>query len=245
MKIKGIVFDKDGTLIDYAACWLERTEAATKKLLASYGAEQAYPNIMKRMGVTEDGNVDIRGALCHSTYYSISLYYAEEMAKFGIYPDPDAFYGELVTAFNEYKHLSRSVPAAEGIDELFSKLKEMDIRLALVTTDNKEGAKRTLAPLGIFDSFDTVLCSDGIHPSKPDPYYMNLFLSEYHLAPDEVLMVGDTESDMLFGRNAGTYTLAVGKTEQNRAYLSPLADFTAESVLAIPDIISGQRAGGN
>ncbi len=237
MKIKGIVFDKDGTLISYEACWLDRTTAATKLLLDRHGANAAYEPIMKRMGVQKDGIVDISGSLCHSTYEQISCEYAEEMQKIGVKTERKAFAEELMDAFNSYKNLSRSEPTAEGIRELFLFLKGEGIKLGLVTTDNREGAERTLSPLGVFDLFDTVLVSDGIHKGKPDPYYMRVFLKEHGLSPSEVLMVGDTETDMLFGRNSGTHTLGVGKTERNRKILSSLAEFTAADVLKIPEII--------
>ncbi len=237
MKIKAIVFDKDGTLIDYAGCWLERTKAATKKLLLRHSAMEAYEPIMKRMGILDDGTVDISGALCHGTYRSITDDYAEELEKIGIKTDRERLFSELKSDFDSFKQLAESIPTAEGIKELLEKLKSEGIKLALITTDERDGAERTLAPLGIFDMFDSVLCSDGIHKGKPDPYFMNVFMSEYGLSPSEVLMVGDTRSDMLFGTNAGTYTLGIASSEKNREYLEPFAHYTAESVTKIPEIL--------
>ncbi len=237
MKIKGIVFDKDGTLIDYESCWVERTKAATKRLLARHKAEEAYDNIMKKMGILEDGTVDISGALCHGTYRSITDDYINEITLLGINVDTEQFYRELRADFDFYKYLSESCPTVDGLFELLSGLKNRGIKLGLVTTDDLEGARRTLEPLGVFEIFDMVLSSDTAHPRKPDPYSMKLFMKETGLGGDEILMVGDTATDMQFGKNAGTYTLGVAKTEKNRKILEPLADFVAKDISVIPELI--------
>jgi phosphoglycolate phosphatase-like HAD superfamily hydrolase len=51
---------------------------------------------------------------------------------------------------------------------------------------------------------------------------MNKFCEVHSFAKDEVIMVGDTESDILFALNSGVASVGVGKTEENRAFLSAL-----------------------
>lgn len=236
MKIKGIVFDKDGTLIDYESFWVERTRAATRALLSRHGAMDAYLPIMKRMGIREDGTVDIDGALCHSTYAEISVDYSIEIENLGISVDREELLSELRADFSEYRSLAVAVPTSEGIKELLSWLKGRGVKLGLVTSDDADGVAESLGKMDILPLFDIVLTSDGIHPTKPDPYYMNLFCDRMGLSPTEVLMVGDTYADMLFGKNAGAFTLGVSKDPSNREKLSALADFTAPDLLFIKEM---------
>ena len=235
--IKGIVFDKDGTLISYEKCWVERTVAATERLLSRHGAISIMDNIMKRLGVLSDGGIDISGALCHGTYADISKLYAAEMSTIGVKITWEELLPELKSDFYYFKHLAKSEPQCDGICELLSSLRGRGSRLGLVTSDDIEGVKATLSPLGVIPLFDAVLCSDGIHPTKPDPYYMLEFCRLTALSPTEVLMVGDTLADMEFGKNAGAYTLGVGKSEKNREILAAAADFLAPDISHIPEIL--------
>ena len=45
--------------------------------------------------------------------------------------------------------------------------------------------------------------------SKPNPQMLLEICSNFKLRPDEVLMVGDTDRDVLFGKNAGCHTCVV------------------------------------
>ena len=241
MSIKGIVFDKDGTLIDYEACWVDRTRAASRSLLHEYGADAAYEPIMKRLGILNDGSVDIKGALCHGTYADISTVYAEEISSIGVKTEPCRLLTDVKQAFYRFRSLAKTKATYDKTKELFLSLKNEGIKLGLVTTDDKDGAFLTLSSLGIFDLFDITLFSDDIHPTKPDPYFMRVFMEKTGLLPCEILMVGDTLSDMLFGKNCGVYTLGVGKNEGNRKILGEISDYTAPDVSFIPEILNSIR----
>jgi phosphoglycolate phosphatase-like HAD superfamily hydrolase len=66
---------------------------------------------------------------------------------------------------------------------------------------------------------------------------MRVFERECGLLPEEILMVGDTFSDIEFGINSGTHTLGVGKSEKNRNKLATLAEYVAHDVSEIFDIL--------
>ena len=105
---------------------------------------------------------------------------------------------------------------------LIKLLKEKGVYIALITSDEIFGAKIALKELEVLDLFDEIIAHDGISPAKPHPHYMNSFMEKHGFSPEEVLMVGDTETDILFAKNSKTHSVGVGKNEANRAYLSSL-----------------------
>ena len=46
-------------------------------------------------------------------------------------------------------------------------------------------------------------------PFKPDPFIVNKVLADQQWNREETLMVGDTDKDILVGKNAGVATCAV------------------------------------
>lgn len=61
--------------------------------------------------------------------------------------------------------------------------------------------------------------------------------------PKNVVKVGDTEVDILEGKNAGAWTVGVLSGTQPRKRLAALQpDFLVESIRSIPDLIDGERS---
>ena len=78
MKIAGILFDKDGTLIDFFKVWQTATEPVIERIFQTYKIEKSKRNkevILKKLGI-ENGKIDPKGALAWETYPMI----AEDLA---------------------------------------------------------------------------------------------------------------------------------------------------------------------
>ena len=88
--IRGILFDKDGTLVDFFALWLQAALAVTPAFLAENSIEadgDMTDYVLRAMGV-EDGKVDPRGALAYKSYQEIAADICQAMEKKGITLDP-------------------------------------------------------------------------------------------------------------------------------------------------------------
>ncbi|MBQ7348718.1 MAG: HAD-IA family hydrolase, partial [Clostridia bacterium] len=108
--------------------------------------------------------------------------------------------------------------------------KEKGIKLAVVTADDAFTTEKCLKALGIDDMFDVVYTDDGTHPNKPDPYCIEDFCAKYGLSKGQVVMVGDSLTDVNFAKNGGVKFVGVAKGEKNTAFLSAHAD------TVLPDI---------
>ena len=86
MKIKGILFDKDGTLIDFFSLWLTAAERAIPEFLAEQGLpqdEKTIGYVMEAIGVC-DGKVDPCGALAYKSYREIAADIRAVFARMGV-----------------------------------------------------------------------------------------------------------------------------------------------------------------
>lgn len=95
--------------------------------------------------------------------------------------------------------------AAEAVAELRGR---DDIILGLATGKSRRGVDRIIESFGWHGLFATIQTADTA-PSKPDPGMVLQGAGEVGLAPENVVMIGDTSFDILMGRNAGARTIGV------------------------------------
>jgi len=239
MKIKAIVFDKDGTLVDFETYWREVATYAAGIIFPELGIEA--PNIKEHlceMGLSDDG-VDISGALPRGDHALMATLIYEFAKRYG---SPCTF-DEAVRAFARgygkgAKEQGTVRSTAKRLPALIEKLKSLGVKTALITSDEASGAEVCLKRLGILSYFDTVLAYDGVTPAKPDPAFMNRFCLLHSVSPGEVIMVGDTETDMLFAKNSGAFALGLATSDKNKnILLSAGADAVISDLWQIFDFL--------
>jgi len=223
-----VVFDKDGTLIDFQAMWggwvrdlvdgLDRetgeafgepirevlgVDAATGHVKA-HGLLAATPMARIRevvLGVVADRLGDARraGAVLDTTWHA---------------PDP-------VT-------LSRPVGDLRG---LFDELRASGRRIAVATSDDRVPTERTLAALGISALVDGLVCADDGIGVKPAPDAVHHLCRRLGVAPARTAVVGDSVADLAMARAAGAgRVIGVLTGVADRATLEPLADIVLDSI---------------
>ncbi len=220
MKYRAIVFDKDGTLVDFDKLWVPAARKTANTVYGMLCADTSNVDAyLKDIGVVGH-HVDVRGALPRGAHKELTELMRVRLSEVGV----DISYDELFPlAISVYSASAKEVggiyPICEGLYQTLQALHSRGLKLAVITSDGMDGAVMCLNKLGITECFDEILAFDGVHPAKPDPYYMNYFCNKFSLSPSEVLMVGDTETDMRFGNNSGAYSIAVGKRADERDYL--------------------------
>ena len=232
MKIKAVVFDKDGTLVDFAAYWKEVATFAAKKMFPALGVEN--PDIeehLSELGLSS-GGVDISGALPRGDHAAMASLIYEFAKRSG----SKANFDEAVRAFaeaygREAKESGTVRPTTERLAELIAQIKNRGIIVALITSDEPSGAEVCLQKLGVIGEFDELLAYDGVTPAKPDPAFMLKLCEKYGISPREVVMVGDTETDMLFAKNSGSFAIGLSKAKRNSEIL-----FSAGADAVISDL---------
>lgn len=239
--IKAIIFDKDGTLIDFDSFWITVSVNAINCVLKNLNREDIpLSELLSAIGV-KNGVSDIDGLLCKGTYEQIALAINDVLEKHGCNVPKEDIVPMVTDAYNLNADSGEVRATCENINEVLSKLKEKGIRLAVVTTDNPEITHICLDKLGIENLFDKVYTDDDKNPVKPDPYCAFDFSKLAGAEKSEIIMVGDTMTDVRFARNVGISVVGVGDTEEKRNRLREHADAVFPDISYIFEFIEGDK----
>jgi phosphoglycolate phosphatase len=126
----------------------------------------------------------------------------------------------------------------EHIVPMLRRLREAHMKLAVFSNKMHEGAievVETIFGKGVFDYIQGQ--SDAV-PMKPDPTGAYEIMKKFGVEPRECMYFGDTNTDMLTGRNAGIFTVGVTWGFRPREELEEYgADHIVDDPMEIPDLV--------
>lgn len=231
--IQGILFDKDGTLVDLLATWLPTYRAATDHLAACAGDPGLSDRLMIAGGWVPGTNRLLPGSpLSCATNDDIIALWAEDPAVAAI-PDVHRTVREIFLE-QAVRHTAPILP----LRPFLSALRDRGLRLGIATMDSTAAAVASLRGQGVLDLFDLVIGFDAGFGAKPDPGMVHAFCSATHLEPAQVAMVGDAKKDLDTGANAGVgLRVGVLTGAASREALTPFADVVLPSVADLPALL--------
>lgn len=203
-----IVFDKDGTLIDFTRLWHGIAIRATENLIEQANLDASVaPTLYAAMGFNPDRAFsDADGALAVGPNERIYAAVVEQLCVFGT--DRTLSQEMVRTAFAP---VMEAVPANDDIvpcgdvSGLFNELRDGGIKVAVATTDLLKPTRAALAQLNVLDCIDELICADDPQRrTKPDPLTLIDLANRQRVEPEHTVMVGDTIGDMRMAKRAGT-----------------------------------------
>ncbi len=209
--IKGVLFDKDGTLLEFHSTQHYIYAALLACLKDVYQVpEPLLQRLSAALGHLPDGltpdsllqfstNQQIAQAL-----FEASRDYAEERCWQQPYDANDLL--ELI----EQLCRGGDVPyvALPHVPETLIYLRRKDYRLGVATVDSLAATVAGLKKTGILEYFDYLGTGEDSRP-KPDTSLADSFCSQCDILPNELLIVGDGENDMAFAQNVGAYFIGI------------------------------------
>lgn len=237
MKTKAIIFDKDGTLLDFAAFWLAVSERALDDLREVLQCLHVpREELLTALGI-KGRVVDIEGVLCKGTYAQMGQKIYQVLRGYGYEGTLSQVIEVLLEVYHRNIEAGQIRPACNHLLETLERLREFGIKLAVVTTDEPDVTQKCLQTLGIASCFDAVYTDDGKLPLKPDPYCIHEFCIKNRLSKSQVAMVGDTTTDIRFARNGDIRAIGVIGNNANRSILADEADAVIPDVSHIFEVL--------
>jgi phosphoglycolate phosphatase len=231
---RGILFDKDGTLIDFRATWVPAYRGVADELAARLGGGAALAaTLLARQGydTAADTFADDSPLLWASNEGIAAAWSAT--------PEIDGRLEVLEAVIRHFSDLGRYPPRAVGdLPALLDRLRARGLALGMATMDDTAIANAHADHLGIAGRLDFVVGADAGHGEKPGPGMALAFCAAQGLDPAEVIVVGDTPADLLMARNAGcARAIAVLTGATPRHLLEPLADHVLPSVQQLESVL--------
>lgn len=179
------IFDWDGTLSNS----LERISNAIKKS-------------------SQDMGLPVRSSAENIATIGLGL----SEALLTLYPDlTEDEITQLVQRYRRhYLSMDGAQPSAlyDGALGVLEKLKASGHQLAVATGKSRQGLDRILSHMQLTDFFDASRCADETR-SKPHPLMLEQILVETSTHPEDSVMVGDTDFDLLMANAAGVKAIGV------------------------------------
>lgn len=234
MAIRGILFDKDGTLIDFDATW-----AAVARRMAM---EAAAGDTARADFLLDQSGLD----LATGRFRADSVFAAGTNAEVVELWHPELPRAELAGMVARYDAITAREGAASavpiaGAREALMALHQTGYRLALATNDSTAGAEQTLLAMGVAHLFSAAYGYDAVARPKPAPDVVHAFADMSGIRVAELAFVGDNRHDLETGRAAGAgLVVGVLSGTGTRETLAPLADVLLDSVADLPGYLAGQ-----
>lgn len=235
-----ILFDKDGTLIDFDATWGPAAFAVMENL--ADGNSAALDRLMR---VSEYVLTERRFLPSSPLVAGSSAHYGPLWAQaLGRGCDGD-FLALMDELFLE-AGLAHLAPIGDP-QALCTDLAARGYMLGIATNDSQASAQAQAHALGIAGQMRFIAGYDSGHGSKPEPGMISAFVEAHIVAPSRVALVGDSLHDLHAARAAGVCAIAVlsgPRGEAARAEVAPFADHVIPSITQLPALLETLTGAG-
>ena len=229
-----VIFDKDGTLVDFAHLWGRKTAAAVAALVAQTGRGDDLRRDLYA-GLGYDPAADRFDA--HSPVLTAPLGKLYTLVAGVLYRHGWGWLDAELTVERSF------VPAMEAafspdlirptaaLPPLFGALAATGLPLAVLTADDHAPTATTLTWLEIAHHVRWIVGADDPYPHKPAPEAIWALCAKAGVDPAQTAMVGDSTTDMVMAQRAGVgLRVAVLSGLMDAATLAPHADVVLGSV---------------
>lgn len=184
-KVELVIFDFDGTLGDSQKLITDTMLATVEELgLPSPSREQFASTI----------GLPLRECFTHI----MTLTEAEA----------DACENTYHRIFDE-KNIKGAVTLFPGVKETLERLHARGIQMSIASSRSHRTLDSLVSDLALSPYIPYVIGADDVRRHKPEAEAVWVTLKHFNVRPKAAVVVGDTEFDILMGRNAGVHTIGV------------------------------------
>ena len=213
-KIKALLFDFDGTLLDTNELIIQSFQHVLEK---HYPGRYSREEILPFLGPT--------------------------LTEIFTLVDPDRI-EQFTTEYRAWNIANHDALSSEfdGVSETMRLLKNEGFKMAIVSTKINYMVQKGLDLLDVEGVFDVVIGYDDVSKTKPDPEPILLALERLGVEPEEAMMIGDNYHDIVGGQNAGVRTAGVAWTAKGEEFLQKYhPDYMLQHISDLIPIVKGEK----
>lgn len=224
--IEAVLFDKDGTLLDFAYTWGRWVRAVEVGMQAAvpgllhqnsggpreddFGLGMVFARSEPISGsdgvdvVVEDDWYHPESPLAIGSMDEVRTVLAYHLWRAGVsWDDARPIVARVCQSADADLERHLNLRPVAGLWSFVSVLIEAGVRLGVVTSDETGRARAHVRALGLADVIGSVVGRDRVTVGKPNPEMAMLCCKELGVAPGRAIVIGDTAADMRMGRRAG------------------------------------------
>jgi phosphoglycolate phosphatase len=199
--IRAILFDKDGTIVDFDRTWGPAVQAVLQNL--ARGDETLYRKLRAVSGLLEDAHFRSDSPLIDEPTSDFAVQWAGILRR----PADSAFFAEIDRLLCEAT--TAHLAAIGDPKTILGELAGRGYRLGLITNDAEATARAHARKLGFDHLLAFVAGYDSGFGAKPAPAPVMAFAAAVGVTSKEIAMVGDSALDMATARAAGARAILV------------------------------------
>jgi phosphoglycolate phosphatase len=233
MPIRAILFDKDGTLVDFQRTW----GPATQAVLAHFagGSQAVFDELAAVSGfVVAEQRFLVDSPLIAGSTPDFGALWARILGR----PATDDFFVEIDRMYR-VTGLEYLTPIGDPAG-VFALLRSRGYRLGIATNDPEASAQAQATRLGIAALVEFIAGYDSGFGAKPTPGQVLAFMRTTGVEAREVAVVGDAVHDLAAARAAGAVAIGVRSGPTPGELLAPHADALIGSIADLPAWLEGR-----
>jgi len=231
--VRGLLFDKDGTLFDFNATWMplyletaNEVAGGDRALALELMVESGYDAASRRL--------DPHSPLAAGTNAEIAEIWARVAGG-------EWSVARLTRRFdaNFAKSMEMRPTPVTDLASLFGRLKAKGLKIGVATMDSHAAARAAIETFELVGLVDFACGYDSGHGHKPGPGMVEAFCRAVELSAKDVAVVGDTPHDMHMARAAGAgFAIGVLTGVSPREVLADHADRVLASIAELDALLA-------
>ncbi len=213
--IKGVLFDKDGTLSNSESHLLNLAELRVQEALRLFHEEGESWGLLKELkklmskayGITKNG-LSPDGIIAIASRENNLISTATILCILGkTWPKAVELSNKIFLLVDDVLDENKSSPTRErkllpGAQKLLKNLHNANVKCALISNDSRLGVQNFLSKNNLNSLMSNFWSADHF-PAKPDPEAVEALCTKLNLHPSQCALIGDADSDLLMARQSG------------------------------------------
>lgn len=191
-QIKAIVWDLDGTLIEFRIDFIRARREAIK-ILKEYG-------VPKKL-LTVKGSILENVSKSREYFQSNNTYEAQRITQ--IIDEVDREIKKI-----EYEAALQATHI-DGIEEVLEFIENKNLKQAIFTFNTHRNAEVSLQKVNLMKYFDLIVGRDNVENMKPHPDHLLSICKHLEVTPSEIIVIGDSSRDIEAALNVGAKSIAI------------------------------------